>query len=170
MRQPNSAIDAEHWVETFNTFITDIEKEEFLLEFKHGAELVEFYLTRGRVDEAFRYPVKQGEFDKGLEMLFDREGGPNLTQIGTELELSELLKYTQTNKLLVSLTQSTRTNLEMDGRFSGAEWSRPWAQLSRTVNSYFKSGIMPERKAIRADPWIKEYLDIIVSNSISYVV
>lgn len=161
-----SKIDVKYWGDTFNTFITDAEKEAFLKEFKHGAELVEFYLARDRVNEAFGYPVKPGEFEKGLEMLFNRTGGANLGQIYTELQLSELFKYTQTSKLLASMARSPGVSVDLkpEEQFSAFEWSRPWADLARTAHSYIKSGVMPERN-IQTSPWIKDYLDIIVSNS-----
>lgn len=168
MRQ--KTIDAKHWEDTFNTFTTDNEKEDFLLEFKCGAELVEFYLARGRVKEAFRYPVKSGEFEEALEMLFNRTGSARLRQIGTELELSELFKYTQTRKLLASLASSPGIGVDLNQteRFSASEWSRPWYDLAVTTGGYFKSGLMPDRSNIQAATWIKEYLDTIVSNSIRH--
>lgn len=168
IRLRRSEIDAGHWAETFNTFITDTEKEEFLREFNHGAELVEFFLAQGKVEKAFGYPAKSGEFEKALEMLFDRHGGANLTQIGTELELSQLFKYRQTPRLLASLARSPGVSVDMEPEqeFSASEWSRPWADITAAANAYFKSGIMPNRNYIQAVPWIQEYLDIIVSNYI----
>lgn len=161
-----SKIDAKYWGDTFNTFITDTEKEAFLEEFKHRAELVEFYLARGRVKEAFEYPVKPGEFENGLEMLFNRTGGANLGQTDTELQLPELFKYTQTSKLLASMARSPGVSIDLkpEEQFSAFEWSRPWASLAVIAHSYFKSGVMPERSNIQTPPWIKDYLDIIVSN------
>lgn len=165
-----SKIDAKYWLDTFDTFITNTEKEAFLWEFKHGAELVEFYLANGRVKEAFGYPVKPGEFEKGLEMLFNRTGSANLRQIGTELQLSELFKYTQTKKLLVNMTRSqgVTVDLKYEEQFSASEWSRPWTDLAVATHSYFKSGVMPGRNNIRTLGWIKDYLDIIVSNSVRH--
>lgn len=158
-------------MDTFNTFITDIEKEEFLQEFKHGAELVELYLARGKVEKAFGYPAKPGEFEKALEMLFNRPGGANLTQIGTELQLSQLFKYKQTRGLLASLARSPGVSVDMEPeeKFSASEWSRPWTDITIAASPYLKSGIMPKRNYIQAVPWIQEYLDIIVSNYIWYI-
>lgn len=158
-------------MDTFNTFITDTEKEEFLREFKHGAELVELYLARGKVEKAFGYPVKPGEFEKALEMLFDRPGGANLIQISTELQLSQLFNYRQTRRLLASLARSPGVSVDMEPEeeFSASEWSRPWADITAATNAYFKSGIMPKRNCIQEAPWIQEYLDIIVSNYIWYI-
>lgn len=163
MRQGKN--DAHLRERTLNTFTSDSEKVEFLQEFKHGRELVGFYLARGRVKEAFKYSIGAGEFEEALEMIFDRAGTTNLSEIDEEFQLSDVFKYAQTKKLLSSISKhpSSAVDINHEERFSGSSWSDPWASLASAANDYFKFGIKPARDNIREE-WIREYLDTIVNS------
>lgn len=165
MRQ--GKIDPNLREKTLDTFKLDSEKEDFLKEFKHWRELVAFYLARGRVKEAVKYSIKTGEFEEALEMIFDRAGTANMKEIDKEFQLSEVFKYAQTRKLLSSLSKNSASVVDInhEDRFSGFNWSDPWATLATVANGYFKDGIKPKRDNIQED-WIKEYLDTIVRSTI----
>lgn len=164
MRQ--GKVDANLRERTLNTFTSDSEKVEFLKEFEHRRELVDFYLARGRVKEAFIYYIKTGEVEEALEMILNRAGTANMGEIDKELQLSEVFKYAQTRKLFSSISKHPlgAVDINHEERFSGSSWSDPWANLATTANEYFKSGIKPVRDNIQEE-WIREYLDTIVKNS-----
>lgn len=155
---------------TFNTFTSDSEKEDFLKEFKHKKELLEFYLVRGRFNEAFKYSVKTGDFEEALELIINQKSGHGGNVGETEHEgdfpLTEVFKYAQTRKLVSSISKSsTSVDLSYDQRFAGTSWSCAWADLVTAANGYFKNGIQPERAKIEK-AWIREYLDTIVSKNL----
>lgn len=162
-------VDAKLRERTLNTFTSDSEKIEFLTKFEHRRELVDFYLARGRVKEAFIYLIKTGGVEKALEMIFDRAGTANMSEIDKELQLSEVFKYAQTRKLLSSISKHTLSGVDInhEERFSGSSCSDSWANLAKTANEYFKSGIKPARDNIQ-ETWIREYLDTIVNSSLKH--
>lgn len=163
-------VDANLRERTLNTFTSDSEKIEFLTKFEHRRELVDFYLARGRVKEAFIYLIKTEGVEKALEMIFDRTGTANMSEVDKELQLSEVFKYAQTRKLLSSISKHPLSGVDInhEERFSRSSCSDPWAKLATTANEYFKSGTKKPARANIQDTWIREYLDTIVNSSLKH--
>lgn len=161
-------ISADLWDITFDIFISDSEKEEFLKEFQHKKELSEFYITHGRFREAFGYNIKLGDLEEALELIINRgpKNGIFLKESEDDLQMKEIFKYAQTRKLFSKITKPSAASVDLsyDQSPSGNSWiNRPWADLVATANGYFKDGIKPDRNSIQ-DNWIKDYMDTIVSD------
>ncbi|KAI5844072.1 hypothetical protein DFP73DRAFT_76530 [Morchella snyderi] len=165
LRRPNSCIRPFLWGLTFNMFTTDLEKEEFLEEFEYKRELLNFYLEKGRLRDAFFYSTKTGDIDTALSLMIERaETNSDALEMR---ELENIFSHSQAGRVLTHISAASTTGVDLgcEKRFLGM--SRPWEDVATVAGQYFKTGNKLDRGSITSE-WTRDYMDTTVSINIPY--
>lgn len=138
--------------QTFDLFLTDQEKQEFLRNFSYFDELWNFLAERNKLDEALKELIDAAELDLLLKSAFQADSKWQETQ---QERLGEIYHCINSRKLFAAIEATSKPEsvdivCETISKdiYIRAIWAQEWNNMWRVVGDQIKRRSLPTRAVV----------------------
>ena len=145
---------------TFNLFVSDDEKQEFLKEYKHFDELWLFLQERERFDEAFEELFKADEFDLLLKKSYQAS---EKWQISRKKDLTEIYNSVNASHAMAANTKVIGITASPTSNYENAVWAREWTTFVSSSSFPINTKKLPMKSGLEKEgTWRVDFVSTMV--------